>query len=119
MNVLMSRASLDQIVANLIDNSIFWLIREKGRGNGGYIRVQIESLEHGFHIIFSDDGPGVSESTRQKIFEPYFSTKPNGIGLGLYIARLMVEPYGKLTYRDDCDLSGACFELTFERGVGL
>ena len=69
-------------------------------------------------MLFSDDGPGVPEEDRARIFEPYFSRKPNGIGLGLYIARLVIEPYGKLVYQDDCDLPGACFEVRFEKGVG-
>lgn len=119
LRLFMSRSSLDQIMTNLIDNSIYWLIKEKGRGNGGYIRVHIELLNHGFSVVFSDNGPGVSEEFRQQIFEPYFSTKSNGIGLGLYIARLVIEPYGTLSYHDDCELPGACFKLSFERGVGL
>jgi len=118
VRVKMSRAGLGQIVANMIDNSIFWLIRDKGAGHGGRIQVKLEVLEHGFRLLFSDDGPGVPEEDRSRIFEPYFSRKPNGMGLGLYIARLVIEPYGKLVYRDDCGLPGACFEATFERRVG-
>lgn len=117
--VKMSRASLSQILVNLIDNSIFWLIRDKGVGSGGRIHVFVEPLEEGFRLLFSDDGPGVSEEDRLRIFEPYFTRKPNGMGLGLYISRLLIEPYGKLLYRDDCELSGACFEARFERSVGL
>lgn len=116
--VTMSRAVLGQILANLIDNSLFWIVRDKGAGNGGQIVVRAETLEHGFRLIFSDDGPGVPEEDRINIFEPYFTRKPTGFGLGLYIARLVIEPYGRLTYREDCDLPGACFEATFEKGVG-
>jgi Signal transduction histidine kinase regulating C4-dicarboxylate transport system len=118
VRVKMSRACLGQIVANMIDNSIFWLVRYKGAGHGGHIQVKLETLEHGFRLLFSDDGPGVPEEDRSRIFEPYFSRKPNGMGLGLYIARLVIEPYGKLVYRDDCGLPGACFEARFERRVG-
>ncbi len=118
VRVKMSRACLGQIVANMIDNSIFWLVRDKGAGRGGHIQVKLETLEHGFRLLFSDDGPGVPEEDRSRIFEPYFSRKPNGMGLGLYIARLVIEPYGKLVYRDDCGLPGACFEARFERRVG-
>ena len=118
VRVKMSRACLGQIVANMIDNSIFWLVRDKGAKKGGRIQVKLETLEHGFRFLFSDDGPGVPEEDRSRIFEPYFSRKPNGMGLGLYIARLVIEPYGKLVYRDDCGLPGACFEARFERRVG-
>jgi signal transduction histidine kinase len=117
--VKMSRAALGQIMANLIDNAIFWITRKKGAGKGGRIRVHVEPLKHGFQLLISDDGPGVPETDRIKIFEPYFTRKPNGMGLGLYIARLVIEPYGKLLYRPEHDLSGACFEAVFERRVGL
>ncbi len=115
----MSRAILGQTLANLIDNSIFWIAREKGPGRGGRIHVRLEPLQHGFKLLVSDDGPGVREADRTRIFEPYFTRKPNGMGLGLYIARLVIEPYGRLVYRDDGDLAGACFEALFERNVGL
>lgn len=116
--VTMSRAALGQILANLIDNSIFWIMRQKGIGKGGEINVSIDQQENGFKITLCDDGPGVTEEDRANIFEPYFTKKPNGIGLGLYIARLVIEPYGTLTYLDKCDLPGACFEASFQTGVG-
>ena len=118
IKIRMARAALGQIIANLIDNSIFWIIREKGVGNGGTIIVRLASLPTGFKLTLCDDGPGVNEADQSRIFEPYFSKKPNGIGLGLYIARLVIEPYGKLIYRAEGELPGACFEATFERRVG-
>ena len=118
LTVKMSRACLGQVLVNLIDNSIFWLTRDKGSGNGGHIIVRVEPLEHGFRILFSDDGPGVPEEIETNIFEPYFTKKPNGMGLGLYICRLLIEPYGKLVCRNDCNQSGVCFEASFERSVG-
>lgn len=118
LRVKMSRACLGQILVNLIDNSIFWLTRDKGSGNGGQIHVRIEPLEHGFRVFYSDDGPGVPDKDEARIFEPYFTRKPNGMGLGLYICRLLIEPYGRLVYQNDCKQSGAHFEARFERSVG-
>lgn len=117
--VHMPRSNLGQIIANLIDNSIYWLTRHHGDGKGGKIDIQITSLKHGFRIRFSDDGPGVPEEDRELIFDQYFSRKSNGMGLGLYIARQVIEPYGKLIYSDDGKLPGACFEATFAQRVGL
>jgi signal transduction histidine kinase len=115
----MPKAVLSQILANLVDNAMFWIVEKRGVGKGGRINAALRKLEHGFSIRISDDGTGVPAKNRDTIFEPYFSTKPNGIGLGLYIGRLVIEPYGRLIYRDDCDLPGACFEARFEKGVGL
>lgn len=117
LKVKMNRAALGQILANLIDNAIFWSVNDKGAGNGGQISVQVSALKNGFRLLLSDDGPGVPEEDQARIFEPYFTRKTNGMGLGLYVARLVIEPYGKLVYRDDCTLPGACFEATFERNV--
>ena len=115
----MARSALGQVLANLVDNAIFWLIRSKGSGKGGTLEAKIERLDHGFSVVVSDDGPGVTEEDRSKIFEPYFSRKPNGIGLGLYIARLVIEPYGRLVYNEGGVLGGATFEADFDHGVGL
>jgi len=117
--VHMSRSNLGQIIANLLDNSIYWLTRHHGDGKGGKIDIQVTTLKHGFRIRFSDDGPGVDEEDIERIFDQEFSRKPNGMGLGLFIARQVIEPYGKLIFRDDCKLPGACFEATFEERVGL
>jgi signal transduction histidine kinase len=41
------------------------------------------------------------------------------MGLGLFIARQVIEPYGKLVYRENSPLGGACFEATFSQRVGI
>jgi hypothetical protein len=117
--VHMSRSDLGQILANLLDNSVYWLTQHHGDGKGGKIDIHVTTLKHGFRIRFCDDGPGVAEEDRERIFDQEFSRKPNGMGLGLFIARQLIERYGNLIYRDDCKLPGACFEASFEQGVGL
>lgn len=119
VRVRMPRACLGQILANLVDNSIFWITREKGAGKGGEIHVRWRATKQGFTLRVTDDGPGVPVEDLGTIFEPYFTRKPNGMGLGLYIARLVIEPYGRLIYCEEGDLSGACFEAVFERKVGV
>lgn len=117
--VKMMRPALGQVIANLLDNSIYWLTRHHGDGKGGQIDIHLRPTDAGFQIHYSDDGPGVNEEDRERIFDPYYSKKPNGMGLGLFIARQVMERYGKITYCTGCKLSGACFDVTFERNVGL
>ena len=90
-----------------------------GDGNGGCIYIQLDHTDTGFDLHLCDDGPGIQEQDRERVFEQYFTTKPNGMGLGLYIARQIIEPYGKLIYQDDCKLNGACFNAIFLKKVGL
>lgn len=117
--VHMTRGSLSQIIANLLDNAVHWLTRSHGDGNGGRIEIAVKRLDHGFSLQVSDDGPGIDEGDRERVFDPYFSTKPNGMGLGLYIARQVIERYGKLTFVEDGPLRGASFLASFSQNVGL
>lgn len=65
-------------------------------------------------VIFSDNGPGVQPEIEDKIFDPYFSTKPDGIGLGLAIIGETMEEYdGHLSLVDSL-LGGASFKLSFK-----
>ena len=117
--VKMPQAVLSQVVANLVDNAVYWTAAARdNEGGKGKIIVTIGAIPDGFVVQVADNGNGVADSDRELIFEPYFSQKSNGIGLGLYIARLVTEPYGKIVYRDDGPLAGACFEARFEKGVG-
>ena len=117
--VHMARSNVGQILANLLDNSIYWLTRHHGDGKGGIISIDLRQIKKGFRILYSDDGPGIPTQDANRIFEQYFTTKPNGMGLGLYIARQIIDPHGKILLRDDCKLPGTCFEARFERRVGL
>ena len=116
--VHMGRSNLGQVIANLLDNSVFWLTRHHGDGKGGQVNINLKPLKHGFRITICDDGPGIPQGDYGLIFDQNFSRKPNGMGLGLYIARQVIEPYGKLIYDDEGELSGACFKAYFERSVG-
>lgn len=117
--VHMTRSSLGQVLANLLDNSIYWLTRHHGDGKGGNIEISWKHLPGGFKLTVADDGPGVAEEDRERIFDPYFSTKATGMGLGLYVARQVMERYGTLLCVDSSPPGGACFEATFVKNVGL
>jgi C4-dicarboxylate-specific signal transduction histidine kinase len=81
--------------------------------------VGVTRDEDGLHILFSDSGPGVRGEIRDHIFDPYFSTKEDGVGLGLSIAGEIVEEYygGRLELLDAGPLSGANFRVTLRRRI--
>jgi signal transduction histidine kinase len=69
---------------------------------GGEVRVTGTSTRNGrasrLELRFADTGPGIPAKDREKIFAPYFSTKPTGFGLGLAITRKIVEDHGGRIY---------------------
>lgn len=68
-------------------------------------------------IIFSDNGPGIQPDIEEQIFDPYFSTKPDGIGLGLaMVGEMMADYNGELALIDSA-LGGASFKLKFRYRV--
>jgi signal transduction histidine kinase len=70
-------------------------------GRGGRIVVQVEALAQTARVTVRDDGPGVAPEIRGRLFEPGFSTKPGGWGLGLALTQRIVEQQhgGRVVYR--------------------
>jgi signal transduction histidine kinase len=65
----------------------------------------------GVEIIFRDSGPGVPVSEKEKIFEPFISTKVNGIGLGLSVSYGIIQAHGGTLSLLSEDQVGACFRI--------
>ena len=113
--VTIDESELAVIMMNLIQNSIYWLSTvDKDRK----IHVTVTDESDGLAIIISDNGPGIKEGTEESIFEPYFSTKPDGIGLGLAIVgEIMADYDGELSLVKDNQYEGATFKLLFRKRV--
>ena len=80
-----------QAVANLVANALFAV--QSGKGD---IRVAIEKTKDNrddLAVTVSDNGPGINPDVKHRIFEPFFSTKPSGIGLGLPLVKRIVEDH--------------------------
>ena len=75
-------------------------------GGSGDIQVGIERRQQRFVISIADHGPGMPHEVREKIFEPFFTTKHRGTGLGLPIARRIVEAHGGTIDIDTPDPGG-------------
>jgi len=98
--------SFGRAIRNIVLNSIEALQR-----TGGSIRVRAWRSGSTLQIEISDTGPGIPEPIRKSIFEEFFTTKDSGTGLGLTIARRIVEDHnGDLTLCNGT--GGACFRIT-------
>ena len=77
-----------QVVLNLVDNAV------EAMPEGGDLYIDAEAGEDGVVFTFEDTGVGIPPENLEKIFEPLFTTKTKGIGLGLSIVKLLVEAHG-------------------------
>lgn len=113
--VTIDESELAVVLMNLIQNSIYWLSTIDVERE---ILVEVEDEQDGLAIIVSDNGPGVKSGTEDNIFAPYYSTKPDGIGLGLAIAgEIMSEYDGELSLIKNSILGGASFKLLFKKRI--
>jgi two-component system sensor histidine kinase PilS (NtrC family) len=88
--VLFDQRHLMQILWNLCKNG--W---EHSQKNTNSLNLELKNVvAHFIHIVITDDGAGVVESNRAKLFEPFYTTKSTGSGLGLYISRELAEANG-------------------------
>ena len=106
--MLASEEALGEVLSNLIVNAM------EAQPNGGRIRVALSRNGESAEIRVDDDGPGISEDLRAKIFQPYFTTKATGTGLGLSIvARRIAEMGGTVTCESPLrNGTGTRFRLT-------
>lgn len=88
------RDHLAQVILNLVLNAV------DAAGPEGTIRIVGVWGPGWVELLVEDDGPGIGPADRCRLFRPYFTTKPSGTGLGLFVSRQIVEESGgTLTYR--------------------
>jgi signal transduction histidine kinase/CheY-like chemotaxis protein len=96
---------IQQVFFNIILNAMYAM------PDGGDLYIESRRQDGHLEILFEDTGPGVPEETRERIFEPFTSTRENGTGLGLSVSYNILDAHGGslelLTERD----KGACFQV--------
>lgn len=103
-------SQVQQIFFNLILNSF------DAMPGGGSLSIRARTLDHGIEFVFEDSGPGIPEEKRNNIFEPFFSTKEGGTGLGLTVSYNIVTAHGGTLDLIDGSGTGACFRLFLPTG---
>jgi len=83
-----SAEAVSEILSNLVVNAL------EATARGGYVKVSGSANGDGFLFAVEDDGPGVAENVREKILQPFFTTKTQGTGLGLAIVARRVAEFG-------------------------
>ena len=99
---------IEEMVLNLLNNAAGAMkTMEKGK------KIVVTSSVEGDGIILtvSDSGPGIAPAIKDKIFDPYFTTKSDGTGIGLSISHRIVTDHGGSLTVSDSDLGGAEFRI--------
>ena len=101
-----------QVLINLINNSIDAI------GENGYIQIYVKNDELKTSITIDDDGEGISDEIRSEVFNPFFTTKPVGVGTGLGLAvayNLVRNAGGRITIHDSDVMSGAKVVMEYQK----
>ena len=108
VKVAASAEALNDIVSNLMVNAL------EAAPRGGHVRVKAAADDATCSFTIEDDGPGIPSAARDKILQPFFTTKAQGTGLGLAIvARRVAEFSGRLEWRSPIsDGHGTRFRVT-------
>jgi len=100
---------IEQVVLNLINNASDAL---RDEGKPGTIRVTTRRVRHSVLLTVDDSGPGVPAHDRSKIFDPFYTTRTDGAGIGLSISSRIITDHGGSLSVSDGSLGGAQFLIT-------
>jgi signal transduction histidine kinase/CheY-like chemotaxis protein len=102
------RVQLQQVLMNLMLNGI-----EAMRETGGELTIASTRVAHGqLSISVSDSGIGLPDDKAERIFDAFFTTKPQGTGMGLSISRRIIESHGGRLWASPNPARGATFQFT-------
>jgi signal transduction histidine kinase len=98
-------SQIQQVLINLILNSF------DAMPEGGELKIQARAVKGGVEVLLQDSGTGIAEDRRPHIFEPFFSTKDGGTGLGLTVSYNIITAHGGTLELASTNGSGACFRV--------
>lgn len=105
MQVWADQDQMTQVLMNLLMNAIQILPA------GGQIALRLEKLNANMVLTVSDNGPGIQVQDQAQVFEPFFTQRAGGVGLGLAVVRQIVQAHhGEITYRNS-EMGGAEFTI--------
>jgi signal transduction histidine kinase len=110
--LLCDEEQLMQVFLNLVLNALQILPQ------GGEIVIRTRTEQDAFIVEVADNGPGISPENRQRVFDPFFTTREGGIGLGLTVVQQIVQAHGGTISLHSDELGGACFRVRLPLTMG-
>jgi signal transduction histidine kinase len=80
-------AQMRQVLWNLVRNAV------QASGAGTQVRVQVGSSSSGVDLAVVDTGPGIPEAARERLFDAFFTTRPQGAGIGLAVVKRIIDDH--------------------------
>ena len=106
-------SQFSQAVLNLLVNAKEAIRAQGGADSrGGHIRISLSREGTRIKLSVEDDGGGLNEGVMPHLFEPYFTTKETGSGIGLYMTKMIIEKNMQGTVSAGNGAQGACFVIT-------
>ena len=105
------RVQLQQVVLNLVLNAVEAMnsVEEGARE----LSIRIEQIQAGGVVVeVRDSGPGIDRDRTERVFEPFYTTKASGVGMGLAICRSIIVAHGGRLWVDANEPQGAVFRFT-------
>ena len=106
--IMMDRIQIQQVVVNLIRNSLDATMEQSKR-------TILVKTSHGadgtVEVSVADNGPGLDKSVAERLFQPFNSSKPDGMGIGLSISRTIIEQHGGRIWANPNDGGGVIFSF--------
>jgi signal transduction histidine kinase len=107
--ILGDRIQLQQVILNLVVNGIDAM--KDTSAENRIISIRTSRAENFAELSVSDRGPGIPEDKLKEVFEAFFTSKPEGMGMGLSIARTIIEAHHGLIWVKNRDHGGASFRI--------
>ena len=107
--ILGDRIQLQQVILNLVVNGIDAM--KDTPSENRIISIRTSRVENFAQLSVSDRGPGIPEDKLKEVFEPFFTSKAEGMGMGLSIARTIIEAHHGLISAKNRDHGGATFRI--------
>ncbi len=105
--IKLDKGLIRQVILNIVQNSLYFMKEKTVR------RIIIDTFKEGKYVVvmFKDTGPGIKKEIINKIFDPFFSTRPQGTGLGLSVCQRIIESHkGKIEVESQED-KGTIFKI--------
>jgi C4-dicarboxylate-specific signal transduction histidine kinase len=109
------RIQLQQVILNLIMNAVE-AMSDAGEGPRELLISTAADKSNGVRVEMRDSGPGLSAESLARVFDPFYSTKPDGMGMGLSICRSIIEEHGGRVWVMANVPRGAVFHFTLPVG---